>query len=95
MTYIQEIKKRVELVKSAFDNNYIDGLKEHYVRLLLDYLESIDALEENNNELYKCDDCGKCEACLLRNKRRMVCEICKNPLYRRSDGSLVCVEMHH
>lgn len=26
---------------------------------------------------------------------KMVCEICKNPLYQRHDGSLVCLEMKH
>jgi hypothetical protein len=28
-------------------------------------------------------------------EEKMRCEICKNPLYKRQDGSLVCVEMHH
>jgi len=28
-------------------------------------------------------------------EEKMVCEICKNPLYKRSDGSLVCIEMTH
>jgi uncharacterized protein with PIN domain len=28
-------------------------------------------------------------------EEKMRCEICKNPLYKRSDGSLVCMEMTH
>ena len=28
-------------------------------------------------------------------EEKMRCEICKNPLYKRQDGSLTCVEMHH
>ena len=28
-------------------------------------------------------------------EEKMRCEICKNPLYVRQDGSLVCVELHH
>jgi hypothetical protein len=35
---------------------------------------------------------GTCTNC---NKKKMRCEICKNPLYERQDGSLTCVEMHH
>jgi uncharacterized paraquat-inducible protein A len=31
----------------------------------------------------------------LEEEKKMRCEICKNPLYVRQDGSLTCVEMHH
>jgi len=28
-------------------------------------------------------------------EKKLRCEICKNPLYERQDGSLTCIEMHH
>jgi hypothetical protein len=31
----------------------------------------------------------------VEEEKKMRCEICKNPLYERQDGSVTCVEMHH
>jgi hypothetical protein len=106
-SYIEGLKQRVELVREA----QVDVSRfEFAVRNLLDYLEGLDYFVEEeknmiciprdalNDTAFKNGYIGKLGDVVMGmppKKKKMRCEICKNPLYERQDGSLVCVEMHH
>ena len=82
-SYIEGVKQRIKLIEDC-ENKRGDEFGYH-VHQLVDYLEGLDYFVEEDSR----GSAGSCGG------QRLVCEICHNPLYKRSDGSLTCVEMHH
>ena len=79
-SYNEEVKKRMELVKKAFDGSYrapesfVRLDKEYKVRNLLDYLEGLTYfVEEEKKNLY----CGKCGNPLHARGDERKCLECK------------------
>lgn len=76
--YIEEVKKRIDLLKSALDGPATpDGLSRtaFHIRNLLEYLEGLDYFAEEE-------------------KKHKFCAICGRPLWIKQDGSLTCNEIH-